>query len=58
MMMEEYESNKLINGSYYKQGEKDPVSQVTRGEGTVTLHNAQGMFVKKIPYERGKPVVN
>lgn len=58
MMMEEYENDKLLKGSYYKKGEKLPVSEIIKGEGVVTLFNADGQFMKKITYERGKPLID
>lgn len=58
MMMEEYENDRLIKGSYFKKGEKRPVSEVVKGEGIVTLYNADGHFMKKVTYERGKPLVD
>lgn len=57
MLMEEYENDKLLQGSYFKKGEKHPVSTIESGEGTATLYNAEGHFMKKVAYERGKPLV-
>ena len=57
MLMEEYENNHLVKGSYYKKGENTPISIIEKGEGIATLYNAQGHFLKKITYERGKPLV-
>jgi len=57
MLMEEYEEDKLVSGSYYKKGDNTPVSTIEKGEGMATLFNAQGLFLKKIAYERGKPVI-
>jgi len=58
MMMEEYENDKLVKGSYFKKGEKHPISEISQGDGTATLYNADGHFMKKVTYERGKPVVD
>jgi len=58
MFMEEYENDRLIKGSYYKKGEKTPVSSIEKGEGIATLYSADGEFLKKIPYENSKPVVD
>lgn len=58
MMMEEYENDRLTKGSYFKKGDKRPVSTIERGDGTATLYSAEGHFMKKVTYERGKPVVD
>ncbi|NGX39176.1 MAG: hypothetical protein KR126chlam1_00498 [Chlamydiae bacterium] len=57
MLMEEYEKDKLLKGSYYKEGESKPVSTIEEGEGVATLFNKEGYIIQKIDYERGKPVV-
>lgn len=56
MLMEEYDLGLLVRGSYFKKGDKYPVSKVERGEGVATLHTAQGAFLQKIPYEKGVPL--
>lgn len=58
MLMEEYENDRLLKGSYFKKGEQLPVSTIENSEGVVTLYNPQGQFQKKINYERGKPVAD
>jgi len=58
MLMEEYESDKLKSGSYYRKGDSEPVSTIKEGEGIATLYNSQGQFLKKINYEHGKPIVD
>lgn len=55
MMLEEYENDQLISGKYYKKGEDVPVSRVTAGNGTVTIYNADGKFLRKVDYEEGTP---
>ena len=55
MMIEEYESDKLKKGDYYRKGHKQPLSQVINGEGTVTLFDSEGNYLRKIPYVNGKP---
>lgn len=55
MMIEEYDNDKLVKGQYYKKGEKNPVSIVAQGEGTVTLYDADGNFQRKITYQQGVP---
>lgn len=57
MLMEEYDADKLIKGSYYKQGETTPISVIENGEGVATLYNPEGHFVRKINYEKGKPIL-
>lgn len=57
MMIEQYESDKLIRGDYFKKEEKVPVSQVLEGKGTVTIFDADGHFVQKISYANGKPEI-
>ena len=56
MMIEEYENDQLYRGSYMKKGNSTPVSTVANGEGTVTLYDAEGFFIKRIPYKKGCPV--
>ena len=58
MMMEEYENDKLVKGTYFKKGDKRPVSEIAQGDGIATLYNDDGHFMKKVTYERGKPFVD
>ncbi len=55
MFIESYDHDKLAKGKYFKKQEKTPVSEVTDGNGTATLHDANGNFVKKIKYRNSKP---
>ncbi len=55
MLMEEYEDDLLIKGSYYKKWEKTAISKVENGKGTATLYDSDGRFLKKIIYEKGVP---
>lgn len=57
MLSEEYENDILNTGSYYKKGNQKPVSRIINGKGTVTLHDPEGYFLKKIPYEKGVPLI-
>ena len=57
MLTEEYENDKLIKGSYFKKGEKEPVSKIDAGKGVASLFDAEGMFLKKISYDRGRPLL-
>ena len=51
MLMEEYENDKLIKGSYFKKGEKHPVSTIENGAGVATLYTPEGQLLKKVNYE-------
>lgn len=57
MMIEQYESGKLVKGDYFRREEKNPASQVIKGEGTATIFDAEGHLLQKITYEHGKPQV-
>ncbi|MFZ0564758.1 MAG: hypothetical protein WAM28_00980 [Chlamydiales bacterium] len=54
--VEEYESDHLIKGEYYRKGEKAPLSIVEKGRGVASLFNAEGVFSRKVHYKDGKPV--
>lgn len=56
MLVEEYDTGKLIKGEYYRLGEKIATSQIEKGKGIATLFNAEGNFSKKVHYQDGKPV--
>lgn len=55
MMIEDYLDDKLIKGEYYRRGEKLPVSEVDMGDGTVTLFDPEGTFLRKISYKNSVP---
>lgn len=55
MMIEEYEADKLKKGDYYRKGSREPLSQVISGQGTVTLFDPEGNYLRKIPYLSGRP---
>ena len=55
MLVEEYENDLLIKGSYYKKGDKKIVSRIDSGKGTASLYSSDGFFLKKVLYEKGKP---
>jgi len=57
MLHEEYESDLLIKGSYYKKGDKKAVSKIESGKGTASLFTSDGLFLKKVTYEKGKPLL-
>ncbi len=56
MLMEEYEDDVLLKGSYYKKWEKTAISKVENGKGIATLFDKDGRLVRKIVYEKGLPV--
>lgn len=56
MLLEEYEEDKLVNGQYYKMSRQEPISTVTNGNGLATLHDEMGLFLRKIPYAKGKAI--
>jgi antitoxin component YwqK of YwqJK toxin-antitoxin module len=58
MMVEDYANDLLIKGSYFKRGDKTPVSKIEEGKGLATLFTSDGVFWKKIPYEKGKPILH
>ena len=55
MLMEEYENDKLLKGSYYQKKDKKPISRVEEGKGTATLYSGDGRFKMKVFYEDGQP---
>lgn len=57
MLIEDYDEGKLSRGEYFKKGDKMPVSSVRMGNGLVTMFDAEGHFIQKIPYFNGKPDV-
>ncbi len=56
MFIEEYENETLTKGSYYQVNQKDPTSTILNGNGTATLFDKEGRFIKKITYTQGKPI--
>lgn len=55
MLVEEYENDLLIKASYYKKGDKKIVSKIESGKGTASLYTNEGIFLRKVAYEKGKP---
>jgi antitoxin component YwqK of YwqJK toxin-antitoxin module len=55
MLIEEYEHNILVKGAYYKINENIPVSTILKGNGTATLYDEAGNFLKSIKYQNGLP---
>ncbi len=58
MFTEEYENDLLVKGVYYKKGDKRAVSRIDSGKGIATLHTPEGLFLKKVNYARGKPLLH
>lgn len=56
MLIEEYDSNRLIKGKYFEKGNPNPISTLSKGTGLVTLFDSNGIFMKKIEYSGGRPV--
>ncbi|NGX48424.1 MAG: hypothetical protein K940chlam5_00009 [Candidatus Anoxychlamydiales bacterium] len=56
MFIEEYENETLTKGSYYQINQKEPTSTILNGNGTATLFDKEGRFIKKITYTQGKPI--
>lgn len=56
LCVEEYEDDRLIKGSYFKKNDKNPVSKIEEGKGVATLYSSEGLFLKKIVYEKGTPI--
>ena len=55
MMIEEYDYDDLQRGEYFARGEKEPVSTVSHGEGIATIFDAEGTFLRRVNYHKGKP---
>lgn len=58
MLIEEYEKDLLMKGTYMKPKEKKPVSTIEKGDGIATLYDADGYFVRRVEYAKGVPVEN
>ena len=55
MLVEEYENDLLVKGSYFKKSDKAPVSKIEAGKGVATLYTSDGIFIRKVSYEKGNP---
>lgn len=55
MLIEEYEMGKLLKGKYFKKGDKRPVSEVSEGNGLVTMYDPEGNYLNKYTYAKGVP---
>jgi antitoxin component YwqK of YwqJK toxin-antitoxin module len=58
MLSEEYEKDLLVSGTYYKKGDKKPISRVHQGKGIATIYHADGYLLHKIFYEKGVPCLD
>lgn len=56
MLIEEYENDELVKGSYYQKGLKDPISAIKEGSGLAHLYEDDGTFIRKVHYKKGKAV--
>ncbi len=56
MMVEEYAEDRLISGQYFKLNKSEPVSSIVNGNGVATLFDEFGTFLRKVVYQKGKPV--
>ncbi|CRX37543.1 toxin-antitoxin system YwqK family antitoxin [Estrella lausannensis] len=55
MLIEEYDLDLLKKGSYFKIGDKTPVSFVRDGQGIATFFDSHGSYLRKIHYNQGRP---
>ncbi|MGL4347840.1 MAG: toxin-antitoxin system YwqK family antitoxin [Chlamydiales bacterium] len=55
MLVEEYENDILLKGTYYKLGKKDAVSTIQKGSGIAMIYDGHGHFVRKVDYCQGVP---
>jgi len=58
MLMEEYENDLLVKASYFKKSDKMPVSKIEAGKGIATLYTSEGIFIRKVSYEKGIPKID
>jgi antitoxin component YwqK of YwqJK toxin-antitoxin module len=56
MLTEEYDNDELINGKYFRKNQLDPVSSICSGNGTATIFDGEGSFIRKISYQNHKPI--
>lgn len=55
MLAEEYDQGRLKRGDYFRLGEKSPVSRVSNGEGTASIFDKKGVYLRTIRYHNGLP---
>lgn len=56
MLIEEYDSGRLVKGKYFEKGNTTPISTISQGQGVATLFDKLGIFIRKIEYSGGKPI--
>ncbi|MBI3900799.1 MAG: hypothetical protein HY324_01450, partial [Chlamydiia bacterium] len=56
MFVEEYDTDRLLKGEYYRMGERIPLSRIENGKGIASLFNPEGNFSRKIYYQDGRPL--
>jgi len=50
MLTEEYENDELVRGQYYRKNQLQPVSSITNGNGTASIYDEEGVFLRKLTY--------
>ncbi len=55
MLTEEYDKGVLQKGKYFAKGEDTPISSVVNGYGVATLFDKEGVYLKKVVYDKGCP---
>jgi antitoxin component YwqK of YwqJK toxin-antitoxin module len=55
MLVEEYENDLLIKGSYFQKKSGKPISRIEGGNGTATLYFPEGSLKQKVIYQNGLP---
>jgi hypothetical protein len=53
MLIEEYDHDQLMNGTYYSKATQEKVSEVQMGTGIATIFDPEGYFLQKVRYEKG-----
>jgi antitoxin component YwqK of YwqJK toxin-antitoxin module len=56
MLVEEYEEDLLQCGQYFKMNKSESISTIVNGNGTATLYDEMGSFLRKVSYMKGKPL--
>lgn len=57
MLIEEYDTNRLVKGQYMRKGDKEAVSRIANGNGLATLFDGSGALVRRVNYANGHPCV-
>jgi antitoxin component YwqK of YwqJK toxin-antitoxin module len=56
MLVEEYDQDRLQKGLYYRKNGIDAISSVVNGSGIATLYDENGVFLRKVNYQKGDPL--